>query len=56
MIQVDRMKGEVEFNHVTLNYTEHDEAALEDISFKAASGKVIGLIGGTGSVKRVSPS
>lgn len=51
VIQVDRMKGEVEFNHVTLNYTEHDEAALEDISFKAASGKVIGLIGGTGSGK-----
>ncbi|OAT83294.1 multidrug ABC transporter ATP-binding protein [Bacillus sp. MKU004] len=51
VINVDRMKGEVEFNHVTLNYTEHDEAALEDISFKAASGKVIGLIGGTGSGK-----
>ncbi|XXM73354.1 ABC transporter ATP-binding protein [Lysinibacillus sphaericus] len=51
VIHVDRMKGDVEFNHVSLHYTEHDEAALEDISFKAASGKVIGLIGGTGSGK-----
>ncbi|OIU72388.1 ABC transporter ATP-binding protein [Rossellomorea aquimaris] len=51
VIHVDRMRGEVEFNHVSLNYTEHDEAALEDISFKAGSGKVIGLIGGTGSGK-----
>jgi ATP-binding cassette, subfamily B, multidrug efflux pump len=51
VIHVERMKGEVEFNHVSLNYTEHDEAALEDISFKAGSGKVIGLIGSTGSGK-----
>ncbi|MGM0753619.1 MAG: ABC transporter ATP-binding protein [Bacillota bacterium] len=51
VLHVDRMKGEVEFKHVSLNYTVHDEAALEDISFKAEPGKVIGLIGGTGSGK-----
>jgi ATP-binding cassette, subfamily B, multidrug efflux pump len=51
VVHVERMKGEVEFNHVTLNYTEHDEAALEDITFRAESGKVIGLIGSTGSGK-----
>ncbi|WP_226674413.1 ABC transporter ATP-binding protein [Rossellomorea aquimaris] len=51
VIHVDRMKGEVEFKHVSLNYTVHDEAALEDISFKVEPGKVIGLIGGTGSGK-----
>ncbi|CAN7447657.1 ABC transporter ATP-binding protein [Rossellomorea sp. LjRoot5] len=51
VIHVDRLKGEVEFKHVSLNYTVHDEAALEDISFKAEPGKVIGLIGGTGSGK-----
>lgn len=51
VIHVDRMKGEVEFNHVSLNYTVHDEAALEDISFKVEPGKVIGLIGATGSGK-----
>ncbi|MGG4167349.1 ABC transporter ATP-binding protein [Rossellomorea vietnamensis] len=51
VIHVDRLKGDVEFKHVSLNYTVHDEAALEDISFKAEPGKVIGLIGGTGSGK-----
>ncbi|MCA1059342.1 ABC transporter ATP-binding protein/permease [Rossellomorea aquimaris] len=51
VLHVDRMKGEVEFKHVSLNYTVHDEAALEDISFKVEPGKVIGLIGGTGSGK-----
>jgi ATP-binding cassette, subfamily B, multidrug efflux pump len=51
VLHVDRMKGEVEFQHVSLNYNEHDEAALEEISFKAESGKIIGLIGGTGSGK-----
>jgi ATP-binding cassette, subfamily B, multidrug efflux pump len=51
VLQVERMKGEVVFQHVSLNYTEQDEAALEEISFKAESGKIIGLIGGTGSGK-----
>ncbi|NMH71360.1 ABC transporter ATP-binding protein [Bacillus sp. RO3] len=51
VLHLDRMKGKVEFKHVSLNYTVHDEAALEDISFKAEPGKVIGLIGGTGSGK-----
>jgi ATP-binding cassette, subfamily B, multidrug efflux pump len=50
-VKVDRMKGEVEFKNVTLKYTENDEEALEGISFKAEPGKVIGLIGGTGSGK-----
>ncbi|MGM0851727.1 MAG: ABC transporter ATP-binding protein [Bacillota bacterium] len=51
VLHVNRMKGEVEFKHVSLNYTVHDESALEDITFKAETGKVIGLIGGTGSGK-----
>ncbi|WP_064092382.1 ABC transporter ATP-binding protein [Rossellomorea aquimaris] len=51
VVNVERMKGEVEFKHVSLNYAVHDEAALEDISFKAEPGKVIGLIGSTGSGK-----
>ncbi|MGR3763684.1 ABC transporter ATP-binding protein [Rossellomorea sp. NS-SX7] len=51
VVDVDRMNGEVKFDHVSLNYTAHDEAALEGISFKAQSGKIIGLIGSTGSGK-----
>ncbi|MGM0844423.1 MAG: ABC transporter ATP-binding protein [Bacillota bacterium] len=50
-VTVDRMKGEVEFKDVTLKYTEDDEEALDGISFRAEPGKVIGLIGGTGSGK-----
>ncbi|WP_113928969.1 ABC transporter ATP-binding protein [Bacillus sp. P14.5] len=50
-VNVERMKGEVEFKNVTLRYTENDEEALDDISFKVEPGKVIGLIGGTGSGK-----
>jgi ATP-binding cassette, subfamily B, multidrug efflux pump len=50
-VHVDRMKGDVEFKNVTLKYTADDEVALENISFIAHPGKVIGLIGATGSGK-----
>ncbi|WP_456271702.1 ABC transporter ATP-binding protein [Bacillus sp. AK031] len=50
-LKVDRLKGEVEFKSVELKYTEDDEEALDGISFKAEPGKVIGLIGATGSGK-----
>ncbi|MEH7234908.1 ABC transporter ATP-binding protein [Bacillus sp. JJ1562] len=47
----EKLQGHVEFKDVTLKYTEDDEAALESISFIAEPGKVIGLIGATGSGK-----
>lgn len=43
--------GHVTFNDVTLTYTKDDDAALKNISFDAPAGKVIGLIGATGSGK-----
>lgn len=46
-----RIKGEVEFDDVTLKYTEHDDPALKHISFKVPQGKIIGLIGATGAGK-----
>lgn len=50
-VTVERLQGEVEFCDVTLRYTEEDKAALSKINFHAQPGKVIGLIGSTGSGK-----
>jgi ATP-binding cassette subfamily B multidrug efflux pump len=43
--------GHVQFKDVTLQYKKEDEKALDEISFDAPPGKVIGLIGATGSGK-----
>lgn len=51
VVNKDRLQGLVEFKDVTLKYTEDDEAALQSISFTAEPGKVVGLIGATGSGK-----
>ncbi|OIK11515.1 ABC transporter ATP-binding protein [Bacillus sp. MUM 13] len=50
-IKKERLLGSVEFQNVSLQYTEDDEEALHDITFTAEPGKVIGLIGATGSGK-----
>lgn len=50
-VDTERLKGEVEFKNVTLRYEEGSKDALYDITFKALPGKVIGLIGSTGSGK-----
>ncbi|MCM3123487.1 MULTISPECIES: ABC transporter ATP-binding protein [unclassified Mesobacillus] len=50
-LQIEKLSGEVEFDHVTLRYGDDENAALYDISFKAKPGHTIGLIGSTGSGK-----
>lgn len=47
----NEIKGHVTFENVSFKYVEGDEAALKNISFDAPPGKVIGLIGATGSGK-----
>lgn len=41
----------IEFDNVSLQYKNAGETSLENISFKADKGDVIGIIGGTGSGK-----
>ncbi|MFD2443345.1 ABC transporter ATP-binding protein [Bacillus sp. CGMCC 1.16607] len=50
-LEIEKLRGEVEFNNVTLRYDAESKDALYNISFKAHQGKVIGLIGSTGSGK-----
>lgn len=45
------ISGHVTFNDVTLTYTKDDDTALKNITLDAPPGKVIGLIGSTGSGK-----
>ena len=47
----DSLRGAVEFRDVTAKYAGAGEASLEYISFTAAPGETIGVIGGTGSGK-----
>ncbi|SDO55590.1 ATP-binding cassette, subfamily B [Streptococcus equinus] len=44
-------KGSVEFNDVSFRYSDHSEAVLEHVSFKAKSGDTVAFIGSTGSGK-----
>ncbi len=46
-----KLKGYVEFDHVTFSYHGAERAALTDITFKATPGKITAIIGGTGSGK-----
>ncbi|MGP4106824.1 ABC transporter ATP-binding protein [Virgibacillus sp. L01] len=45
------INGHVTFNNVTLTYTKDDDTALKNITFDAPPGKVVGLVGSTGSGK-----
>lgn len=50
-LSADDLKGAVEFENVTAQYAGSGHPSLEDISFSVESGKVIGIIGGTGAGK-----
>ncbi|MGM7720166.1 ABC transporter ATP-binding protein [Metabacillus sp. Hm71] len=50
-VDVSSIKGHVTFKNVSLRYKQEDALALNNVSFDAPAGKIIGLIGGTGSGK-----
>lgn len=48
---VDQSTETLEFNQVSFSYPGAEEPALSDISFKAKSGEITAIIGGTGAGK-----
>ncbi|MBY0148092.1 ABC transporter ATP-binding protein [Neobacillus niacini] len=48
---MDCFNGEVEFRDVNFSYSKNGNYVLQNISFKAAPGQTIGIIGSTGSGK-----
>jgi ATP-binding cassette, subfamily B, multidrug efflux pump len=50
-VDVADIKGDVKFDHVTFTYPNASEPSLQNVSFTAYPGKIIGLIGATGSGK-----
>ncbi|AKP35010.1 lipid A ABC transporter ATP-binding protein/permease MsbA [Yersinia aleksiciae] len=50
-LEVERAKGEIEFQHVTFYYPGKDIPALNDISMHIEAGKTVALVGRSGSGK-----
>ena len=50
-IDLDEIKGEIEFKNVSFKYAEDLPYALKDISFKLEPGKTLAILGRTGSGK-----
>jgi ATP-binding cassette subfamily B protein len=49
-IELDSIKGDIEFKHVWFKYKE-DEWVLKDVSFKINAGETVAFVGATGSGK-----
>ncbi len=50
-LSVDKINGQITFNHLTFAYPGSDKPVLEDISLSIKPGETIGIIGPTGSGK-----
>ncbi len=48
---IDRATGNIEFQHVEFSYDDTESPALEDVSFSVGSGKILALVGRSGSGK-----
>ena len=50
-LHIERVRGEIEFRHVSVRYPDQQKDALTDISFTAKPGTVTAIIGRSGSGK-----
>lgn len=50
-IQIDHVRGKVEFKNVWFSYNKDDEMILKDVSFKAEPGELLAIVGATGAGK-----
>ena len=50
-LTIERVKGNIEFKHVSFTYETRQEPALRDINFKVEHGKTIAFVGRSGSGK-----
>ena len=48
---LEKVRGDIEFRHLTFRYPDGEFDALQDLSFKIAAGQNVGLVGKTGSGK-----
>lgn len=49
--RVDRVKGNIEFEHISFKYPGSERLALDDISFHIAAGQTVALVGASGGGK-----
>lgn len=51
VIEIDNIKGDIEFRNLTFKYPDSNEEVLKNVSFKIKHGENIGVIGKTGCGK-----
>lgn len=50
---LQNMRGEIEFRHLTFRYPDGESDALRDVSFTIKAGESVGIVGRTGSGKTI---
>ncbi|WP_143422076.1 lipid A ABC transporter ATP-binding protein/permease MsbA [Gilliamella bombi] len=50
-INIERVKGNIEFKHVNFSYETRQQLAIQDINFSVAAGRTIAFVGRSGSGK-----
>lgn len=50
-LNIERVKGDIEFKHVSFGYETRQQLAIQDISFTVSAGKTVAFVGRSGSGK-----